>query len=73
MPVVWFNPPATAVDHEVDDELVVVGRVVRRFFHAGGSLQSRTEVVADVVVPRRETRRARQALARAARDLAASS
>jgi hypothetical protein len=50
-----------------------VGRVVRRFFHAGGSVQSRTEVVADVVVPRRQTRRARQALARAAEDLAALS
>ena len=73
VPVVWFNPPATAVDHAVDEELVVVGRVVRRFFHAGGGVQSRTEVVADVVVPRRQTRRARQALARAAEDLAALS
>jgi len=73
VPVVWFNPPAHAVDHAVDDELVVVGRVVRRFFHAGGSVQSRTEVVADVVVPRRQTRRARQALARVAEDLAALS
>jgi single-strand DNA-binding protein len=73
VPVVWFNPPARAVDHAVDDELVVVGRVVRRFFHAGGGVQSRTEVVADVVVPRRQTRRARQALARAAEDLAAVS
>jgi single-strand DNA-binding protein len=73
VPVVWFNAPAHAVDHAVDDELVVVGRVVRRFFQARGALQSRTEVVADVVVPRRQTRRARQALARAAEDLAALS
>jgi single-stranded DNA-binding protein len=70
VPVVWFDAPAHAVDHAVDDELVVVGRVVRRFFQAGGSLQSRTEVVADVVVPRRQSRRANQALARAAQQLA---
>jgi hypothetical protein len=71
--VVWFNAPTRAVDHAVDDELVVVGRVVRRFFQAGGTLQSRTEVVADAVVPRRQTRRARQALERAAQELADSS
>jgi single-strand DNA-binding protein len=71
VPVVWFEAPAHAVDHAVDDELVVVGRVRRRFFHSGG-LQSRTEVVADAVVPRRQTKRARQLLERAAQQLAAA-
>ena len=61
VPVVWFDPPANAVDHDVDDELVVVGRVRRRFFQAGG-LQSRTEVVADAVVAARQTKRVRRLL-----------
>jgi len=63
VPVVWFEAPASAVAHEVDDELVVVGRVRRRFFRpAGGSTQSRTEVVADAVLPARHRKRARAAL-----------
>lgn len=41
------NPTANV---EVDTELLVVGTVRRRFFRAGGSTQSRTEVVADKVV-----------------------
>ena len=70
VPVVWFGAPASSLDHAVDDELLVIGRVKRRFFQAGG-LQSRTEVVADAVVPRRQTRRARQLLEKAARELSA--
>lgn len=42
------------------DELVVVGAVRRRFFRAGGSTQSRTEVVASDVVPARDRRRVRR-------------
>jgi single-strand DNA-binding protein len=72
VPVVWFEAPAHAVDHDVDAELVVIGRVRRRFFHAGG-LQSRTEVVADAVVPRRQAKRARALLERAAQELASAS
>ncbi len=52
VPVVWFGAPASAVDHDVDERMVVVGRVRRRFFRAGGGTQSRTEVVAEAVVNR---------------------
>jgi len=69
VPVVWFRAPASAVELAVDEEVVVVGRVRQRFFQSGGGLQSRTEVVADVVVPRRQAKRAREALERAARQL----
>lgn len=60
VPVVWFAPPAgsAAADLEADAEVVVVGRVRRRFFRAAGSTQSRTEVVADRVVPARRARAA---------------
>lgn len=62
VPVAWFAAPSSAVDLEIDDEVVVVGRVRRRFFRAGGTTQSRTEVVADRVVPGRHRVRARQAV-----------
>jgi single-strand DNA-binding protein len=62
VPVVWFDAPARAVEFAVDDEIVVVGRVRRRFFKAAGTTQSRTEVVADSVVPARHTKRVRAAL-----------
>jgi single-strand DNA-binding protein len=64
-PVVWPDAPAAATALDVDQEVLVVGRVRRRFFRAGGSTQSRTEVVADVVVPAGQTRRAKAALAKA--------
>jgi single-strand DNA-binding protein len=66
VPVVWFGAPASASSMDVDDKVVVVGRVRRRFFRAGGSTQSRTEVVADAVVPARNGRRVRAALDAAA-------
>lgn len=66
VPVIWFSAPASASVLDVDDQVVVVGRVRRRFFRAGGSTQSRTEVVADAVVPARNRRRVRAALDAAA-------
>ena len=62
-PVVWFDAPAWAGDLDADTEVVVVGRVRRRFFHAGGATQSRVEVVARRVVPAASPRRVRTALA----------
>ncbi|MGH9283532.1 MAG: single-stranded DNA-binding protein [Acidimicrobiales bacterium] len=64
-PVVWPDAPASATALDVDQEVLVVGRVRRRFFRAGGSIQSRTEVVADTVVPAGQSRRAKAALAKA--------
>jgi single-strand DNA-binding protein len=57
VPVVWERAPAVAVDLDVDTQVVVVGRIRRRWFRAGGATQSRTEVVAEGVLPRRSTKR----------------
>jgi single-stranded DNA-binding protein len=63
VPVVWFTPPANAADLPADTEVVVVGRVRRRFFQANGRTQSRTEVVADKVLPSRRAKAAERAVA----------
>ena len=65
VPVAWVDPPPAGLPVEPGGEVVVVGRVNRRFFRAGGATQSRTEVVADHVVPATERRQARRALAAA--------
>src|SRR5687767_3933601 len=62
VPVVWFAPPAGAAELAADTQVVVVGRVRRRFFRAGGSTQSRTEVVADKVIPARRAKAAERAV-----------
>lgn len=67
VPVSWFDAPAWAAALDVDDRVVVIGRVRRRFFKAGGVTASRTEVVASTVVRARQARRAATAL-RAALD-----
>jgi single-strand DNA-binding protein len=72
VPVVWFDAPASAATLDLEEAVVVVGRVRRRFFRAGGSTQSRTEVVADVVVPTRRVKSAKTALAAATSRLDAA-
>jgi single-strand DNA-binding protein len=62
VPVVWHGAPASACSLDVGEEVVVTGRVRRRFFRAGGVTQSRTEVVADAVVPVRRRKRAEEAV-----------
>ena len=62
VPVVWHEPPAAADSLDVDHLVVVAGRVRRRFFRAGGTTQSRTEVVAGMVVPTRQAKRARKVI-----------
>jgi single-strand DNA-binding protein len=64
VPVVWFAPPggAAAADLDADTEVVVIGSVRRRFFRAGGATQSRTEVVADRVIPARRAKAAQKAV-----------
>jgi len=61
-PVAWPGAPAAALELAEGDEVVVAGRVRRRFFRAGGGVQSRTEVVADAVVPARHRKRAAAAV-----------
>ena len=70
VPVAWFDPQAGALDMEEGDEVVVVGRVRRRFFRTGAGTQSRTEVVADRIVPARRAASVRTALASAVERLA---
>jgi single-strand DNA-binding protein len=65
VPVVWEQPPPSAVDLDTDAELVVVGRVRRRFFRTASRTESRTEVVAELVVPLRQAKKVRAALSAA--------
>ncbi|MGH9120724.1 MAG: single-stranded DNA-binding protein [Acidimicrobiales bacterium] len=65
VPVVWHEAPAWASTLSVGEEVIVIGRVRRRFFRAGGTTQSRTEVLADQVVLSSWARRRREALGNA--------
>src|SRR5205085_8937307 len=62
VPVVVFDPPAAACSLDVDEEVILVGRVRRRFFRTANGTQSRTEVVADKVIASRRTKMARAVL-----------
>jgi single-strand DNA-binding protein len=53
-------------------EVIVVGRVRRRFYRAGGATVSRTDVLADAVLPLTPAKRAAAALAAAAQAIEAS-
>jgi single-strand DNA-binding protein len=70
VPVVWPQPPRQARSLLAGVEVVVTGRIRRRFFRAGGATQSRTEVVADAVVPARPPAKGRKAIERALAPLA---
>jgi single-strand DNA-binding protein len=72
VPVVWFDAPASVDSLDVGEAVVVVGRVRRRFFRAGDRTQSRTEVVADRVIPLRHEERAHRAIERALAVLSAT-
>ncbi|MDQ3679129.1 MAG: single-stranded DNA-binding protein [Actinomycetota bacterium] len=65
VPVVWHDAPAAAEAFDVNQSVVVLGRVRRRFFRTGGATQSRTEVVAESVAPARQPKRAGTLVARA--------
>jgi single-strand DNA-binding protein len=66
VPVAFFDPPATVSGLEAGQALLAIGRVRRRFFRVGGSTQSRTEVVAEHVVPMASVQEVRALLGRAA-------
>jgi single-strand DNA-binding protein len=72
VPVVWFDAPAWASGLDAGSGVVVVGRVRRRFFRAGGATQSRTEVVADRLLQAGAVKRARAALLDAGATLEAA-
>lgn len=50
VPVQWNDPSRAARSFDAGDEVVVLGVVRRRFFRAGGTTASRTEVVAESAV-----------------------
>jgi len=62
VPVAWTGAPAAASRWTTGEEILVVGRVRRRFFRSGGVTQSRTEVAASVAVPTRRSAAAGKAL-----------
>jgi single-strand DNA-binding protein len=61
-PVTWSDPPPAALRWSAGEAVLVTGRVRRRFFRSGGATQSRTEVVAESVVPLRQRARAARAV-----------
>jgi single-strand DNA-binding protein len=63
VPIAWFDPDAVADSLEQDEPVVVVGYVRRRFFRSGGATQSRTEVVAQRVIPAARRAQVSRALA----------
>lgn len=65
VPVVWLEAPGSAADLAAGEVVVVVGRVRRRFFRTPAGTASRTEVVAESVIPQRHRKRARAAVAAA--------
>jgi len=62
VPVAWLNPAVSASKLAENDDVVVIGRVRRRFFRAAGSTASRTEVLAEKVLSARSFARIRTAL-----------
>ncbi len=71
VPVVVFSPRLAVTRIGPGTEVVVRGRVRRRFFQAGGALASRTEVVADDIAPTSERRRAERVTASALGEIQA--
>ena len=65
VPVSWPTPSPGVDTWGPGHELLVVGAVRRRFYRAGGATVSRTDVLADVVVPARQRKRATAVLAEA--------
>jgi single-strand DNA-binding protein len=64
-PVSWLEAPASAAGWSAGEEVVVVGRVRRRWFRRGPVTESRVEVAATTVVPTRQRKKAETAIANA--------
>ncbi|MEO7572475.1 MAG: single-stranded DNA-binding protein [Acidimicrobiales bacterium] len=71
VPAAWLGAPAAAAGWAEGEELLVIGRVRRRFFRAGGATQSRTEVVVSTAVPTRRAATAEKAVRAALATLTA--
>jgi single-stranded DNA-binding protein len=72
VPVTIWDPPGWVETIEAGDELLVVGRVKRRFFRsASGATAAKVELVADALARAGDRRRVAGVLRRAERALAA--
>jgi single-strand DNA-binding protein len=72
VPVAWTDPsPSDLARVGEGVDVVVVGTVRRRFFRVAGATQSRTEVVADAVIPARRRKQVDAVLRTAAEALRA--
>jgi len=70
VPIAWRDPTAAALAALVPGcDVVVSGRIERRFFRVGGSTQSRTELVADSCLPARRRKSVRSLLGAARSQL----
>ena len=70
VPVSWRDPTHAALSALVPGgDVVVTGRIERRFFRSGGSTQSRTELVAARCVPARRRKSVQSLLAAAVATL----
>jgi single-strand DNA-binding protein len=70
VPVTVWDPPAWVETLATDDDVLVVGRVRRRFFRtATGASGARTDVEAESVAPARDRRRLAALLRRVDREL----
>jgi hypothetical protein len=69
VPVAVWDPPAWLDDVDVDDPLVVVGRLQRRFFRTPAGTGARVEVVASLIGRGSDRRRVDAAERRALAEL----
>ena len=69
VPVVVWDPKPAITELDVGDEVVVLGRVRRRFYQSGGGTAAQTEVEAHSVVPASNRRRVEALVRRANRAL----
>ncbi|HMF04170.1 MAG TPA: hypothetical protein VKH17_05100 [Acidimicrobiia bacterium] len=70
VPVTVWDPPAWIETLEADDDVLVVGRVRRRFFRtAAGASGARTDVEAESVARARDRRRLAALMRRVDREL----
>lgn len=70
VPVALFEAADSVREWKAGLDLLVIGRVRRRFFRIGGGTQSRTEVVAEVALPLGQVDGVRSALTKAGTALA---
>jgi hypothetical protein len=69
-PVSWLGAPPAAAGFAAGEEVVVIGRVRRRWFRRGPITESRVEVAADAVVGARQRKRVATAIDRAIEAIA---